>query len=166
MQEPNHRRYPSQTAGLSEPPSTMPPTSMSGTQVTETAPTRSTAGPISIGSLVNHSTFGAPDPNFNLNPYMYSYYDTEQIFVSDHTQSPVARRYHHTHRPTESASSSVVGGYDPSIGSPIVPASIPTGAWPPAAESAPPNALGNMFEAGMPTYPSVSTLVCFDSNCY
>lgn len=156
------RRYPSQTNVLSEAPTAIPITSMASPQIPQPPP-RTSAGGMSIPSLMNHPAYHHDHTAYGMNPYMQLFSAAEgwdPIYATDGTHPAHSRAYH---RSSVSATSSVAG-FDPSSQSPMVTASMPQATW---ASAPPPTVLpANMFEEGMSPYPPVSASVWFAPNCY
>ncbi|KAK5454203.1 hypothetical protein LTS15_006203 [Exophiala xenobiotica] len=152
-----HMNRTPQMSVISEPPppSVMPSAVMSSPHADRSAP-RSSAGGLSIGSLVHPQTdyrYGMGTPAFNgftRQPMHFvpgfSASDDSMFYTPESSQSPVSEYYgRYPHRQSISSSSSVAA-FEPNGASPLINGTIP-GPWAPS--SAPPSILpSNMLDNG------------------
>ncbi|KAK5345320.1 hypothetical protein LTR61_010887 [Exophiala xenobiotica] len=152
-----HMNRTPQMSVISEPPpsSVMPSAVMSSPHADRSAP-RSSAGGLSIGSLVHPQTdyrysMGTPAFNgFTRQPMHFvpgfSASDDSMFYTPESSQSPVSEYYgRYPHRQSISSSSSVAA-FEPNRASPLISGTIP-GPWAPS--SAPPSILpSNMLDDG------------------
>ncbi|KAL6246134.1 hypothetical protein RBB50_007287 [Rhinocladiella similis] len=140
----------------SEPPSSvMSAAAISSPQADRSAP-RSSAGALSIGSLVHPQTdyrYGMGTPSFNgfaRQPMQFipgfNSSDDSLFYTPESSQSPVSDYYGRYHHRQSISSSSSVAAFEPSGTSPLISGTIP-GPWAPS--SAPPSILpSNMLDDG------------------
>ena len=144
---------PHHTNVYSSPPSMMPTHSLTNTSPDNNA--RTTSGPISITSLVNHphqhthfSTSEAPIAY----PVYMNYGPTVDFYGSDGSHSPVSDHFQHPRQSISSSSS--VAGFDYASISPTMTTSIPGYAM--TAAVPPPIVLPSTFDEGQTAYMPVS----------
>lgn len=145
-----------QMSVTSEPPSSVLPSAVMSSPHADRSAPRSSAGGLSIGSLVHPQTeylhsMGTPAFNGFARPPMhfvpgFSPSDDSMFYTPESSQSPVSEYYgRYPHRQSISSSSSVAA-FEPSGASPLISGTIP-GPWAPS--SAPPSILpSNMLDDG------------------